>query len=87
MGPQSIELSLVVGVVTLFLLLPGQCEGEHQHHEAVNRVMTVWAGEDRPTPDLACLVGFLSIETRNLWRINCSQANNYRSDQSKDPIS
>ena len=77
---QQIELARVVVVFSVFSVLViclaggGACEG----HDPVNRVMSVWAGEGRPTPDIACLVGFLSLENNNLWRINCSEANNYR---------
>merc|ERR1711936_1399596 len=46
--------------------------------EPVNRVMTVWAGPDTPTPHLSCLVGFTSIEITQLWRISCSNATNHR---------
>ena len=77
---QEIELSRVLlvssvsSVLVVCLAAGGACDG----HEPVNRVMSVWAGEGRPTPDIACLVGFLSLENNNLWRINCSQASNYR---------
>ena len=43
------------------------------HH--VHQVGSVWAGE--PTPDLACLVGFLSIDSEAVWRVNCSQASQH----------
>ena len=46
--------------------------------EPVNRVMTVWAGPDSPTPDIACIVGFTSIEITQLWRENCSIATRHR---------
>ena len=46
--------------------------------EPVNRVMTVWAGPDSPTPDIACMVGFTSIEITQLWRANCSNATRHR---------
>ena len=69
----SIELSKLPPLLTLLL---STCRSEN--HEPVNRVMTVWSGEGRPTPNLACQVGFLSIETRNIWRTNCSQAHHYR---------
>ena len=77
---QEIELSRVLlvlsvsSVLVVCLAAGGACDG----HEPVNRVMSVWAGEGRPTPDIACLVGFLSLENNNLWRINCSEASNYR---------
>ena len=41
----------------------------------VNRMITVDAG--RPTPDLACIVGFQSIESEDLFKTNCSQAHNF----------
>ena len=46
--------------------------------EPVNRVMTVWAGPESPTPDIACVVGFTSIEITQLWRENCSIATRHR---------
>ena len=77
---QEIELSqlaVVLSVLSALVLSQaggGACDG----HDPVNRVMSVWAGQGRPTPNIACLVGFLSLENNKLWRINCSQANNYR---------
>ena len=44
--------------------------------DPVNQELSVWAGH--PTPDIACLVGFHSIESKNIWRANCSEAHNYR---------
>ena len=71
---QVLLLASVLGLLVLCLAGGGACDG----HDPVNRVMSVWAGQGRPTPNIACLVGFLSLENNNLWRINCSQANNYR---------
>ena len=71
---QVLLLTSVLGLLVLCLAGGGACDG----HDPVNRVMSVWAGQGRPTPNIACLVGFLSLENNNLWRINCSQASNYR---------
>ena len=46
--------------------------------QPVNRVMSVWSGPDNPTPNISCLIGFLSIEITQTWWVNCSEANNYR---------
>ena len=48
----------------------------------MNQLTSVWAGE--ATPGLACLVGFHSIESENIWRSNCSEAHQHRLDVSKE---
>ena len=58
-------------IFNLLALLPFiKCE-----EYPVNRMFAVDAGH--PTPNLACLVGFQSIENEDLFRTNCSQAYNY----------
>ena len=47
----------------------------------VNRGFCVAA--DEPTPDLKCVIGFLSISNGETWHVNCSQAHNYEVEVSK----
>ena len=61
----------------IYPVLPLSTRGQ----ELVNQMLTVWAGEK--TPDIACVLGFQSIESENLWRANCSDARDYRLDISK----
>ncbi len=78
-------MSPVIFVVVAGLITP-QPQPNVQHYpsvqasssDPVNRVMTVWAGPDSPTPDIACKIGFTSIEITQLWRANCSSATRHR---------
>ena len=75
-------MSLVIFVVVaplitrnlMYNIIPAKASSS----DPVNRVMTVWAGPDSPTPDIACMVGFTSIEITQLWRANCSSATRHR---------
>lgn len=50
--------------------------------EPINRMFSVDAG--KPTPDLKCVVGFLSIENNDIFRVNCSEAHEIEIEISKD---
>jgi hypothetical protein len=41
----------------------------------VKRMFTRYAGQ--PTPQIACIVGFVSLENEDLFKTNCSEAHQY----------